>query len=68
MIAILDWNEAFDVCRERNRPLVIEDKDGKRTLIFPSGHEKATTRKADFVIDPEAFDMTGQLKDPTYCK
>lgn len=36
-----DWAEAFDVCRERNRPLVVyvQEKDDPAEVakIFPSG-------------------------------
>ena len=39
-----DWSEAFDVCRERNRPIIarVDSKDGGKNKveickIFPSG-------------------------------
>lgn len=55
MEAIRDWNEAFDICRERNRPIRVKDTNGVIETIFPSSHSrKEATGKADFVIDPAA--------------
>jgi len=37
------WEEAFDACRERNRPIVVRcDEDGKTEVskIYPSGHSR----------------------------
>ncbi len=40
MIEYFDtWWEAFDVCRERNRPIVA-DVNGLQEKIFPSGHSE----------------------------
>jgi len=32
-----DWTEAFDICRERNRPMTLWMDDGHFYKIFPSG-------------------------------
>ena len=37
--AFHDWPEAFDVCRERNRPIIANVKL-EICKIFPSGHGK----------------------------
>ena len=39
-IAVHDWNEAFDVCRERDKPQVVRDPTGQRTKIYPSGSDR----------------------------
>lgn len=36
------WPEAFDACREANRPLVV-CVDGEVAKIFPSGHSTSST-------------------------
>jgi hypothetical protein len=48
------WWEAFDVCRERDRPLVVRcDEDGVTEFakIYPSGHAKTLHLCSD-VIPP----------------
>lgn len=43
-LTVGSWPEAFDVCRERNRPLVVKDC-GDVVCIFPSGHAVKAPRK-----------------------
>ncbi len=55
--SVSDWPEAFDACRERNRPLVVQDSDGSIERIYPSGVSKELPSGAygsiDLIILPE---------------
>ena len=52
-LGVVDWNEAYDVCRERDRPLRVMDSDGSVTQIFPSGHGRScSSDKHDLFILP----------------
>lgn len=54
-LIVADWNEAFDVCRERNRPVRVMDRSGQVDRIFPSGSVQPciSGAKCDIIILPD---------------